>query len=81
MMVYNYIKSPKAKHLRNFLICISVCHTAITSSYMGVQNNRFISESEDELALLSSIKQLGFRFVKREPDGITLKVFGETMIF
>ena len=48
---------------------------------MGVQNNRFISESEDELALLSSIKQLGFRFVKREPDTITLKVFGEPMIF
>ena len=81
MMVYDFIKSPKSKQLRNFLICISVCHTTITSSYLGVQNNKFISESEDELALLSSIKQLGFRFVKREPDSIHLRIFGEPMVF
>ena len=81
MMLYDFIKSPKSKKARNFLICISVCHTTMTSSYMGVMNNKFISESEDELALLSSIKQLGFRFVKRDAESMHLKIFGEDMVF
>ena len=81
MLIYNFIQSAKSVRARNLLICIAVCHTSITSSYLGVQNNKFISESEDELALLSSIKQLGFRFVKREPHSIHLKIFGEPMVF
>lgn len=60
---------------------MALCHTAIVSKHKIGMSSKFISESEDEIALLTFAKSIGFRFSKNENDTIELKVYGETHIF
>ena len=62
------------------LFCIGLCHTAIVATKKG-SYGEFISESEDEFALLNAIKQFGFRFMKRDNTFIYLRVFNDEVRF
>lgn len=74
------MKSENARNAQNLFTCIAVCHTAIVSTKKG-QNGEFICDSEDEFTLLNAVKQIGFRFIKRDFPYIYLKVFGINLRF
>ena len=57
-----------------------VCHSAIVSR-IKKGSRGFISDSEDELALLDAAKQIGFTFYKRTDSEIYVRAFKEQMIF
>jgi len=60
---------------------MALCHTAIVSKHKVGMNGSFISESEDELALLSFAKSIGFRFTKKVDKEIYLKIYGADIMF
>lgn len=66
---------------RNLFFCMTLCHTAIVQRIKRGSQHGFISESEDELALLSSAKQIGFSFLKRTDKDIYVSAFKEKLVF
>lgn len=60
---------------------MTLCHTAIVSRINKGSTRGFISESEDELALLDAAKQIGFTFYKRTDTDIYVKTFSDPMVF
>ena len=60
---------------------MTLCHTAIVQRIQGGCNRGFISESEDELALLSAAKQTGFKFYKRTDTDIYVRAFKDSRVF
>ena len=60
---------------------MSICHTAIVTRHKAGLSSNFISDSEDEIALLSFANQTGYRFCKKENNVITLKIYGKRLAF
>lgn len=81
MLVRNFINAESAMQRQNIFLCMALCHTAIVSKHKVGMNGSFISESEDELALLSFAKHIGFRFTKKVDDEIHLKIYGADIMF
>lgn len=54
--------------------CMALCHTAIVSEHKGGAYGEYISESEDELTLLNSAKQIGFRFTMKQDQFLYIRV-------
>ena len=53
---------------------MALCHTAIVSEHKGGAYGEYISESEDELTLLNSAKQIGFRFTMKQDQFLYIRV-------
>ncbi len=58
-----------------------ICHNAIVARHMTGLSSNFISDSEDEIAMLSFANQAGYRFCKKENELITLRIYGERLTF
>ena len=59
------------------MYCLALCHTATVPKKSVNFTGKFISESEDELALLTAAHSFGFRFVRRTEASLYVKVFNE----
>ena len=77
----DFIEDERNMAAKNLFFCMSLCHTAIVQRLKKHGQRGFISESEDELALLAAARQIGFVFVKREEAQLSLKVFKENLEF
>jgi phospholipid-translocating ATPase len=60
---------------------MALCHTAIVSKRKVGLSSKYISESEDEISLLTFAKSIGYRFTQHEDDVIKLKINGENIAF
>ena len=72
----DFLQSEKVVDAQNLMFCISLCHTAITS-----KNGEIICDSADELTMLNNVKQIGYKFIRRQEDILTMRVFNIDMKF
>ena len=77
----DFIENEKNQAAKNLFFCMTLCHTAIVQRMKKGGQRGFISESEDELALLAAARQVGFVFVKREDTNLNVRVFKENLTF
>ena len=55
-IIYKFIRSSQAKAIIDFFKCMIICHTAFSSFQKTGKKGSFISESMDEVALLTAAK-------------------------
>ncbi|KAK9717044.1 hypothetical protein K7432_006454 [Basidiobolus ranarum] len=77
-----------SQKIREFFILLAVCHTVIIEKPEGTNENspednqlKYRAESPDENALVSAAKDLGFTFLSRNKDSVTLDILGEEATF
>ena len=76
--IREFLSSDRAKNAYDLFTCMSVCHSAIVSSKKNSGfSGGFICDSEDEFTMLNTVKQIGFKFIKRAFPYIFLKVFDQ----
>ena len=77
-----YLSSKLAVDGAHLFMCLALCHSAIVSTKRNTRlQDEFISESEDEIALLAAAKQFGYRFSKRTDQALFIKIFDEETKF
>ena len=81
VMVRNVIQHSSDKMAHHLFFCMTVCHSAVVSRIKSESSRGFISESEDELALLDAAKQIGFTFFKRTDTEIYVRAFKDEAVF
>lgn len=74
--IKSFISDESKIHRQSVFLCMTLCHTAIVQEG---SNGRFISESEDEIAMLTFAKQIGFRYAKKAANMIHLKIHGSVI--
>jgi phospholipid-translocating ATPase len=72
-------KSPQYAAVRDFFTLIAVCHSVLVDqdSHNPTDEIKYMAQSPDESALLHAAKDLGFIFVGRGQNTITVDVLGE----
>jgi len=61
--------------IKEFLISLSICHTAVPeASSENPDIKQYRASSPDEIALVSAARYLGYEFISRRPDKITIAV-------
>ncbi|ORX90627.1 phospholipid-translocating P-type ATPase [Basidiobolus meristosporus CBS 931.73] len=82
------LQKEHAQKIREFFILLAVCHTVIIeksegdAEYHDESNQlQYRAESPDENALVTAAKDLGFSFLGRNKDSITIDVLGEELTF
>lgn len=64
---------PQAIALRKFLIIMGVCHTVVCDREQNGSNEiLYQSSSPDELALVTSAKDIGYELVARSSEEVTI---------
>lgn len=71
--IKSFISDESKIHRQSVFLCMILCHTAIVQAGL---TSKYISESEDEIAMLTFAKQIGFRFAKRAGNMMHLKIHG-----
>ncbi|KAK9720781.1 hypothetical protein K7432_003913 [Basidiobolus ranarum] len=81
------LSESQSHKIREFFMLLAVCHTVIIEKpEEGEASNqedelKYRAESPDENALVSAAKDLGFTFLSRNKDSITIDVLGEEVTF
>ena len=65
----------QAEYLREFLIAVALCNDVVATESSG-GSLQYLGSSPDEVTLVDAAKQLGFVFLERKPESITLSCFG-----
>jgi phospholipid-translocating ATPase len=65
--------------IREFFTLLALCHTVLTDKTNPENPNHIVykAQSPDEAALVQAVKDVGFTFLSRVNDTITLDVFGD----
>ncbi|ORX90477.1 phospholipid-translocating P-type ATPase [Basidiobolus meristosporus CBS 931.73] len=81
------LSESQSQKIREFLTLLAVCHTVIIEKPEAEENLNpsdelmYRAESPDENALVSAARDLGFTFLSRNKDSITIDVLGEEVTF
>ncbi|KAL3132559.1 hypothetical protein ABBQ32_009098 [Trebouxia sp. C0010 RCD-2024] len=68
-------------HTADFWLNICVCHSLIVENKAGAERPTFQGPSPDEVALVEGGRQLGFEFLTRTMQGVTLRMLGHEATF
>ncbi|DBA65766.1 hypothetical protein WJX79_001197 [Trebouxia sp. C0005] len=68
-------------HTADFWLNICVCHSLIVEQKEGAARPSFQGPSPDEVALVEGGRQLGFEFLSRTMQGVTLRMLGHEATF
>lgn len=69
-------QTPLGAKCREFLLCLSLCHTVMSQVNVATGERMYNASSPDEGALVQAASQMGYEFLERTADSMRIRVQG-----